>query len=472
MISFEQISFFLFRQSSFLKLLVCVLFLIGGCAKTGKIENQAVSMLPVEDQRYSFANYAYQNPVGNVLLLLTFSGGGTRAAALSYGVLEELRDTYIKGNGNPKRLLDEVDRISAVSGGSFTAAYYGLFGEKIFDDFKEEFLYKDIQADLRRRILRIFKMIGRQFTGVSRTEDIIEYFDNYLFKGKTFADLQKSRGPFILINATDLNSQSQFVFTQRQFDFFCSDLSQFKIARAVAASSAVPILFQPVLIEKHPDCSFQKPDWVIRIERKALEENSRRLKSIASSMAFYLDENNPPFATLVDGGVSDNLGLRSVLRNANLAEGMDKLYDKLTKTVPITHAIIIVVNASTIAETDIGKSKKVPSLLDTIAAVTDVQLHLYNVESNVLMKQELLQGIESLSLSGQEITPYYIELNLEDIENPEDRSFLNTIPTNFSLTREQTDKLIEVAKILLRQNPDYQKLFLDLDATRHTPKNK
>ncbi|MGA3117366.1 MAG: patatin-like phospholipase family protein [Syntrophobacteraceae bacterium] len=75
-----------------------------------------------------------------LLLMLTFSGGGTRAAAFSYGVLETLRDTTVSIRGRQRRLLDEVDWISGVSGGSFTAAYYGLFRDRIFEDFESKFL--------------------------------------------------------------------------------------------------------------------------------------------------------------------------------------------------------------------------------------------------------------------------------------------------------------------------------------------
>ena len=63
-----------------------------------------------------------QRQIGDVVLLLAFSGGGTRAAALAYAVLQELRDTEITRAGERVRLLDEVDIISSVSGGSFTAA--------------------------------------------------------------------------------------------------------------------------------------------------------------------------------------------------------------------------------------------------------------------------------------------------------------------------------------------------------------
>ena len=80
--------------------------------------------------------YRLKNPQGidrsdELLLVLTFSGGGTRAAALAYGVMEQLAQTEITLGGRKRSLLDEVDAISAVSGGSFTAAYYGLFGERI-----------------------------------------------------------------------------------------------------------------------------------------------------------------------------------------------------------------------------------------------------------------------------------------------------------------------------------------------------
>lgn len=64
-----------------------------------------------------------------LFVVLAFSGGGTRAAALSYGVLDALRREQIMIGDQQHRLLDQVDVISAVSGGSYTAAYYGLFGD-------------------------------------------------------------------------------------------------------------------------------------------------------------------------------------------------------------------------------------------------------------------------------------------------------------------------------------------------------
>ena len=43
-------------------------------------------------------------------------------------------------------MLHEVDQVAGVSGGSFPAAHFGLYGAKSFETFPDEFLYPDIEA--------------------------------------------------------------------------------------------------------------------------------------------------------------------------------------------------------------------------------------------------------------------------------------------------------------------------------------
>ena len=132
-------------------LLTTLLFSLSACSVTSPKLNQPLSVntsaaklklkpTPVRSDDLSF--------------IMTFSGGGTRSAALSYVVLQHLRDTAITINGKQRRLLDEVDLISSVSGGSFTSAYFGLFGEKLFQDFEEKFLKRRVQQYLS---LSLFK---------------------------------------------------------------------------------------------------------------------------------------------------------------------------------------------------------------------------------------------------------------------------------------------------------------------------
>jgi NTE family protein len=381
--------------------------------------------------------------------------------------LEELKDTHYQLDGKEVSLLDEVDRISSVSGGSFTSAYYGLFGDKIFTEFKEDFLYKDVQGDLSSLIFNFFNLIGRIFSTESRTEVAIDYYDKKIFKGKTFADMQNSDGPLILINATDLNSHSQFIFLQAQFDFLCSDLSNFKVARAVAASSAVPFLFPPVILERHEECQFKKPQWLSNAEMKADKNNDRRLKESIKALNFYLDKSNPPYVTLLDGGITDNLGLRTILKTVSLSGGAKKISENRFKNKKLPkRLVVIVVDASTTTESNIGKSKEMPSIGDTLGAVTDIQLHLYNTETNTLLKKELINWAKAASTEQQTISPYFISLDVTGIQKHEDRVFFNSVPTSFSLKKEQADKLIKLSKTMLHQNSEYQKLLLDLGVNK------
>ncbi len=441
------------------------LLLLGGCSSIGEVENQPAASLSSIKPRYSASEYDKRHPLGETLMVLAFSGGGTRAAAMSYGVLEELRDTPLRRNGSNARLLDEVDRISSVSGGSFTSAYYGLFGDRIFEDFRDVFLYKDVQGELTDLVLGFVDLLRRLFSTESRTELAVRYYDKNIFDGKTFADLARSPGPFILINASDLNSRSQFIFIQPQFDFLCSDLSSFKVARAVAASSAVPLVFAPILVKRHDDCHMKKPRWLEAAQIRAEETDDQRLKEAVASLNFYLDEKNPPYATLVDGGITDNLGLRTILRNVGLSGGVARMQERASGSgVPPRRIVIIVVNASVTSITDIGKTKILPSIADTLTVVTDMQLHLYNTETNELLKEELMQWARILaSTTGYPVDSYYINIDATNIADKEERVYFNKIPTSFSLKREQADRLISLARRMLRNNPEFKRLLHDLN---------
>src|SRR5664279_3077002 len=105
--------------------LLAVLLALSGCAT--RPVNPPITEVN-RNSGYRFATRQIYDDDKENLVVLAFSGGGTRAAAFSYGVLEELRRIEIVGaKGRKTRLLDEVDVITGVSGGSFTALAYGLY---------------------------------------------------------------------------------------------------------------------------------------------------------------------------------------------------------------------------------------------------------------------------------------------------------------------------------------------------------
>src|SRR5262245_55740859 len=111
-----------------------------------------------------------------LLVLLSFSGGGTRAAAFSYGALKGLEATKLPHDPT-RSLLDEVDLVSSVSGGSFTAAWYGLHGKRIFDDFEAKVLDRNIQGDLAWRVANPINWWRLASPGFDRIDLAAEYYD-------------------------------------------------------------------------------------------------------------------------------------------------------------------------------------------------------------------------------------------------------------------------------------------------------
>src|SRR5271166_5954814 len=102
---------------------------------------------------YTLVTHRRSAPDRENLVVLAFSGGGTRAAAFSYGVLEELRRTELVVNNQKTRMLDEVDVVTGVSGGSFTALAFALYGDRLFDEYEQRFLKRDVQGALVARFL-------------------------------------------------------------------------------------------------------------------------------------------------------------------------------------------------------------------------------------------------------------------------------------------------------------------------------
>ena len=440
-----------------------VLLALAGCASYGVVDN--TRQTGVGPGAGSADGYSIRAGGGShwnsedIGLLLAFSGGGTRAAALAYGVLQELRDTTVVIDGRERRLLDEIDLVSSVSGGSFTSAYYALYGDRIFDDFEDAFLKRNVQGQLIRGLLNPLEW----FASTGRTEMAVKLYEREVFDGATFRDMQRPGSPLTLINSSDLGYGVRFSFVQEYFNLLCSDISDFPVARAVTASSAVPVLFNPVVLENYQDCKQTKPDWLKAAEQRALGDPE--MTRVVSGLNSYFKQDGRQYAHFVDGGITDNLGLRAIYEIVEVSGGIDTLVRKLDRK-PVRHLVVVSVNASTDPEPQMDISNKQPSLGETIGAVTDAQLHLYNTATLELMNTSVQRWAKDLATPGAPVSPYFIQLGFRDISQPEQRAFFNQVPTSFSLTDEQVEKLIAAGRQILRDNPDYQRFIADLGGAR------
>ena len=426
------------------------------------------------DYGYRYLPKAQTVEQDKVYVALALSGGGTRAAALSYGVMEKLKDTPIH-NGS-STLLSEVDVISSVSGGSFTSAYYGLFGDRIFSDFKDKFLYRDIQGELFNKLANPVNWFRLASPDFNRIDLAIEHYNETVFDKKTYRDLiNRGRRPFIAINATNLTTGSQFTFTQPTFDILGSDLSTLPVARAVASSSAFPILLSPVSYKNYPVSQGFELDKDVSngLKDKYNGPNPRRYMWAYNKSLYHVDKAKHPYVHLMDGGLSDNIGVRYIADNFNHTSGF--LFQRKTA---IDELVIIVVNAKTQPPEHLDEDESPPNLIDVAYKTATVSMDNYSFETiqmvsdilNVSSRaaQEILHCqavIDEHCSSGYQLPKMghnynvtVVEVNFLNVSDPIKRQRLLSLPTSFSLEKPQVDELISVGGELLEQS----KAFNDL----------
>ena len=441
-------------------LFLAVLLLVSGCAHYPQ-NAPLVSNDPSTGYRFRHSASPTNSP--ELLLMLAFSGGGTRAAALSYGVLEELARTPVGAPEKPHRLLDEVDMISSVSGGSFTAAYYALWGDRIFSDFEPQFLKKHVQTGLLLRVLAPWNQVRLASPAFSRSDLAAEYYDHLLFKGATFADLMAQDGhPFLTVNGTDIASGARFEFTQDEFDLIQSDLSQFSIARAVAASSAFPVYFTPVILKNYSaERAAAEPEWIQSILDDPAA--STCVRYVASQAHSYLDGHRR-FIHLLDGGLSDNLGLRSALDRAIAREQCTQL-PSVPQSIP-RRVALIVVDAHTDKEYGWDSKDHSLGLGALLGSVGQVAMSHYSFETIELFREVMARLSRERIGSGDSpplpITTYLIELHFNHLPDESERRFFNSVPTSLQLPSKTVDRLRQLAARQLADNVEFRRLISDL----------
>jgi NTE family protein len=422
-----------------------------GCAGARVVNEPLESYAPAYG--YTMANPEVEHEIGKLQVYLMFSGGGTRAAALAYGVMKELAATTISVHGEQIRLLDEIDMISSVSGGSFTAAYYGLHGEGIFDNFEEVFLKRDVDRDLAMGFIRPFIWLRMLLTTYDRADWAEHVYDEHVFHDATFADLIASKGPIIRINATDLAAGHPFTFVQPQFDILCSDLTPLPVSRAVLASSSVPVVFAPTVIENYAGtCGYTKSEEMK--EALADRHKSRRRYRLAKEEADYLDREAHKYVYLIDGGVSDNLGVRGFLDQVIVQGGMGDFAAKAGIDLP-PDALIIAVNAQAVAERSFQVTLDLPSMSTVLGAISGAGMYRYNFETIELLQDSVEKWTEDGVGSDERGTAMVVEVAFDNLSDPDEREFFNNVETSFDLDEEQVDRLIEVGARLLRESPEF-----------------
>src|SRR5271169_1062283 len=457
---------------------LCATFL-GSCATISAIRNEPINIplaaaevaAPVEDGRIISSN-------GDDLLIgLAFSGGGTRAAAFSYGVLSEFERLEASPSRRNGSLLDRIDYVSGVSGGAVTAAYFGLKGRAALSDFREQFLLRDAEESLRTPFNPI-SVLRAYEGGVNDAQQFPQWLDENLFHGATFRELGSAHRPRVLINAADVYNRTPFVFNETTFRAICSDLSSYPIASAVAASAAMPVVFAPIVLTSYASsCRANIAGWIA-----ATQNNSAApplLKEVASAITRYRD-GSVSYIKLLDGGLVDNYGLSGFTIARLTAETP---YGPLTaqQATKLHRVLFLVVDAGRGPSGDWAQSPEGPTAPDIVRAAADTAVDSSARSSFTAFDQTMSEWRASLvrwrcGLSATDRQNYSVatrwdcrdlkffvgRINFEQLGSL--RAFaLNSIPTRFKLSQGDVETLIAAGQDGLRTNSTFHAFLGSID---------
>jgi NTE family protein len=403
----------------------------------------------------------------STVIVLSFSGGGKRSAAFGYGVLRGMRDYPVRIDGQQRRLLDEIDMMSSVSGGSFPAAYYGLYHDKIFDNFENDFLNRDIEAYIYGSYLLPWRFAKALVNPNYGTNDrMAEVYDKFMFHGATFADLERAGRPLVSINATDVDTGLEFSFIQDQFDLICSDLLPYPVARAVAASNGFPILFNPITLKSYREqCAGRVPAWIRADKGKA--DPLSRSHHLAEDHRIYLDAERTKYVHLLDGGIADNLAMRGVINLSMVLSGDIEDFGKRFDLGRVRR--VVVVSADGQSENDSATSRQIhlTGLGQLFNVVSGTQIDRYNFETMVLTRQQLdiLRNAirKERCASGRvaadgypcdDVQVFLAHLSLAGIEDKAERERLGKIPTGLTIDPQDVAQLVAAGEEQVRQSPE------------------
>jgi NTE family protein len=450
--------------------------LLTACASA--IQNDPVNQRLAANPREVEAELAtgVETNYDDMVVALSFSGGGMRAAAFSYGVLEGFDQTRVPTRTGAASLLDRLDFLSGVSGGSILAAYYGLRGRAAIADFRQRFLLANAEESLQTD-LSLGNIARGLNGGVNDTTKFPVWLDAHLYGQATFRDLLRRQRPRVWINAADIYDRTAFIFAPVTFSALCSDLGSYPVSLAVAASAAVPVVFAPIVVQNfHGTCSTPLPGWVARVHS---DPNAPPLiKSYADALERYRS-GAINYIKLLDGGLVDNYGLAG-FTVARLAANTPFGPLAPQQAVKLRRLLFLVVDSGRAPSGQWAQTVPGPKGVDLIMATSDTATESGAIGSYSAFdatmsdwRKTLVGWRCGLSEADRHRFGAAAGWNCRDLEfyigkisfdalGPDRAAALNRVETRFQLPPDQIDMLVTAGRDALNSNPKFRAFVTSL----------
>jgi NTE family protein len=189
-------------------------------------------------------------------------------------------------------------------------------------------------------------------------------------------------------------------------------------------------------------------------------------------MELLADGRRRPYIHLVDGGLSDNLGLYGVVEA--LQELMDNpAYRAAMGAGGLRRIAIVVVNARSAPNLGFDQVPYGPGTFALLMQSISVPMNSYSTESVAALRdvitewrlRERLQADARLLGEGgaaaAEVPPVeftVIDVSFDAVADSHLREYLQNLPTTFALPDEAVDRLRATAAALLRDSPAFRQL--------------
>lgn len=394
---------------------------------------------------------------------MTISGGGTRAGTMGWRALEYLKKIpyYYTSDSNSvveSNLADQIDYISGISGGSFAATGWCIYKDSM-SLFRKRFINENVQMDLIKGLFippwQGLRVLCSPY--YSRINVAAEYYDKEIFMRKQFKDLPSH--PVLWINATNLSTAGRFVFSPEQLNLMDTDLRHYPLGYACAASSAFPVLLNPITLVNYGEPTDLEKNIDYKMAKLNAVKNPEKYYYY-KSLEFFNDKKNK-WVHLMDGGLVDNQGLQAVLdqfQNNGIIN--KKLNDSEN---PFKGLVIINVNAGLDPDDKHSQKQEAPGLKDVMMYTMSASMDILSAKrwNEIRTRCDEIWKAKLDGVSSLENKPFCIEINFRNIKQKELRDKCYSLPTSFNLSKNQISVIDSAVPILMNENEELNR-FINL----------
>jgi NTE family protein len=188
-----------------------------------------------------------------------------------------------------------------------------------------------------------------------------------------------------------------------------------------------------------------------------------------------------PFLHLVDGGVSDNVGMRGVLDTLELLEALHDA-GMTTPLDRVKRIVVFIVNSLSSPPTNWDESEAPPGTIDILLKATGVPIDHYSYEAVEQLKDTAARWANmrvirdsaamaankdpavAVAVRGPNAEIYAVDVSFARLKDTAERAYLNLQPTSFVLPDEAVDRLRAAAGTIIQSSPDFQRLLKTIGA--------